>query len=123
MMNQTPKMEMPPELRDLAEKSVEQAKKAFDSYITAAQKAVSNLEGSAEAFQASARDVSKKAVTFAETNVAASFEHAQRLVRAKDVQELLRIQTEFVQEQMRVLSEQAKEIGTAAQQAVKITPP
>ncbi|NJL07214.1 MAG: phasin [Methylacidiphilales bacterium] len=119
----TPQLDVPPELRDFAEKSVEQTKKAFDSYLSAAQKAVGTLEGSAEAMQAGVKDLGKTAIGFAEVNVAASFDLAQKLVRAKDVQDVMRIQAEFVQEQMKVLSEQAKELGTIAQKALKVNTP
>lgn len=119
----TPTMEVPPEMRDFAEKSVEQAKKAFDGYINAAQKAVSTLEGSAEAMQAGAKDMGKKAMGFAEANVAASFELAQKLVRAKDVQEFMKIQAEYVQDQMKSLSEQAKAFGETAQKAMQSAKP
>ena len=118
-----PQLDVPPELRDFAEKSVEQTKKAFDSYLSSAQKAVGTLEGSAEAVQAGVKDLGRKAISFAEANVSASFDLAQKLVRAKDLQDVLRIQTEFVQEQIRVLSEQAKELGAVAQKALKVTPP
>ena len=118
-----PQLDVPPELRDFAEKSVEQTKKAVDSYLSAAQKAVGTIEGSAEAVQASVKDLGKKAMGFAEVNVASSFELAQKLVRAKDVQDVMRIQAEFVQDQMKVLSEQAKELGTIAQKALKVNTP
>lgn len=119
----TPPVEVPAELRDFAEKSVEQAKKAFDSYLSAAQKAVTTLEGSAEAMQAGAKDMGKKAMTYAETNVAASFALAQKLVRAKDVTEVMKIQTEFVQDQIKALTEQAKDIGSAAQKTMQSVKP
>ncbi|KAA5599238.1 phasin [Blastochloris sulfoviridis] len=118
-----PQLDVPPELRDFAEKSVEQTKKAVDSYLSAAQKAVGTIEGSAEAMQSGIKDLGKKAMGFAEVNVASSFELAQKLVRAKDVQEVMRIQAEFVQDQMKVLSEQAKELGTIAQKALKVNTP
>ena len=53
----------------------------------------------------------------AERNVANSFDFAQKIVRAKDVQEVMRLQTEFVKAQMEALSEQARELGTAATKA------
>src|SRR5262249_2076792 len=66
---------------------------------------------------AGARDVGKKAMTFAEQNVANSFAFAQKLVRARDVQEVLRLHSEFIREQMETLSNQAKELGDAASRA------
>ena len=106
--------EIPSDMRKFAEKSVEQAKQAFDTFISAATQAVSTFEGQAESFRQGSDDVRRRAMTFAEQNVDASFEFAQRLVRAKDVQEVMRLQTEFVQSQMRALTEQAKELGAAS---------
>jgi hypothetical protein len=37
--------EIPPEMRNLAEKSVAQAKQAFDGFLSAAQQAISRVEG------------------------------------------------------------------------------
>src|ERR1051326_6911616 len=114
-----PKFEIPTEMRQQAAKSVEQARKAFDGFIAAAEQAVSTFGGQAAAAQAGARDVGKKAMTFAEQNVATSFEFAQKLVRAKDVQEILRLHSEFIRSQMESLSNQAKELGEAAGRAAK----
>jgi phasin len=116
--------EIPHEMRALAERSVEQARKAFDGFMTAAQKAASGMEGQASAVQASAVDVRQKAMTFAEANVASSFEFAQKLVRAKDLEEVTRLQGEFVQRQMRALAEQSQELGqTATRAAMDATRP
>ena len=116
--------EIPSEMRNLAEQSVEQARKAFDGYMTAAQQAVEALEGQATVAQAGTKNVGKKAMTFAEQNVATSFEFAQKLVRAKDVQEVLRLQGEFVQAQMQALSEQAKDLSeTASKVAMEAAKP
>jgi len=112
--------EIPSDMRKFAEKSVEQAKQAFDSFIAAASQAVSTFEGQAEAFRQGSDDVRRRAMTFAEQNVDASFDFAQRLVRAKDIQEVVRLQTEFVQNQIRTLTDQAKELGeTSARMGAK----
>ena len=42
------RFEVPPEMRAFAEKSVEQARQAFDGFISAAQQAMSAFEGHAE---------------------------------------------------------------------------
>jgi phasin len=115
-------IEIPTEMRDLAAQSVEQAKKAFDDFITAAQKAVTAVEGHAAGAQASTKNIGEKAMAFAEKNVATSFEFAQNVVRAKDIQELMQLQTEFVKTQMPAFVEQARALGqTVAQDAVRPT--
>jgi len=114
--------EIPTEMRNLAEQSVEQAKKAFDDFITAAQKAVTAVEGRAAGAKASTKNIGEKAMAFVEKNVAASFEFAQKVVRAKDIQELTQLQTEFVKTQMPTFVEQARALGqTVAQDAVRPT--
>jgi|Tabmets5t2r1_1033131.scaffolds.fasta_scaffold208207_1 phasin len=113
----TGNFEVPREMRTFAEQSVEQARKAFDGFMTAAHKAASSLEGQASAAQTGAKDMRQKAMTFAEKNVAMSFDFAQKLVHAKDLEEVTRLQAEFVQRQMQALTEQAQEIGQTATRA------
>jgi phasin len=116
-MAATDRFEIPPEMRAFAEKSVEQAKQAFDGFISATHNAVTAFEGHAESARKGAKHVTEKAMNFAEQNVAASFDFAQKLLRAKDVQEVLKLQAEFVRTQMQVLAEQAKELGESAGKA------
>jgi phasin len=106
--------QVPPEMRALAEKSVEQAKQAIEGFMTAAHSTVSVIEGQAETARKGAKDVGQKAMGFAERNIASSFDFAQKLVRAKDMQEMLELQASYVRTQMQVLGEQAKELGQAA---------
>ena len=114
--------EIATEMRNLAEQSVEQAKKAFDDFITAAQKAVTAVEGQAAGAKASTKNIGEEAMAFVEKNVATSFEFAQKVVRAKDIQELTQLQTEFVKTQMPTFVEQARALGqTVAQDAVRPT--
>jgi phasin len=111
--------EIPAEMRNVAEQSVVQARQAFDGFMSAAQKALVKVEEQTAAVQAGAKNTGEKMMGFAEQNVATSFEFAQRLVRAKDLDEMMRIQAEFVQSQMQALSEQAKEVGAGASQAAQ----
>jgi len=122
LKNPVANFEIPTEMRNLAEQSVEQAKKAFDDFITAAQKAVTAVEGQTASANASTKNIGEKAMAFAEKNVATSFEFAQKVVRAKDIQELTQLQTEFVKTQMPTFVEQARALGqTVAQDAVRPT--
>ena len=113
--------EIPAEMRNVAEQSVVQARQAFDGFMSAAQKAVSKWEEQAAVAQAGAKDTSQRIMDFAEQNVATSFEFAQRLVRAKDFDEMMRLQSEFVRSQMETLGEQAKELGQGVAQSAKDT--
>jgi phasin len=110
--------EVPAEIRDLTEKSVEEARKAFERFVEAAQKASSQAEGTAHILQSSAKDVSARAISFTEANVHPAFDLAQKLVHAKDPQEILAHQSEYVKMQLAAIEKQAKELGTAALTAV-----
>src|SRR3954467_15336591 len=107
----THQFDIPPEMRALAETSMEQARQAFENFVETAQHAVDTMEGQAQSARQGAKDLGQKVMGFAERNIATSFEHAQKLMRAKDVEDMLRLQTEYVKAQMQVLSEQAKELG------------
>jgi phasin len=112
-------MEIPAEMRAFAEKSVTEARKAFEGYMDAATKALGSMEKSAESVQANTREMGRKAIGFAEDNVNASLDFIQKLVSARDVQEVVRLQTEFAQAQMKNLAEQAKSLGTSAAETGK----
>lgn len=106
--------EIPAEMRAFAEKSVEQARKAFDTFVAAAQHAVTTAETQAKGAQSSVKETGELAMRFAERNIASSFDFAQRLVQAKDPQEVMALHAEYTKAQIAALTEQAKELGEKA---------
>ena len=62
-------------------------------------------------------DQAKQFCGYLQRNVTATFDLGDRLVQAKDMQEAARIQSEFVQEQMRSLTDHAKSMGESAMKA------
>ena len=106
-----PNFESPADMRRLAVTSVAQAKQAFDGFMSAAQQAVSRMESQTAAAQAGATDMSRKAMAFASQNMAASFAFAQKLAQARDVEEVMRLQADFLRAQMQTFTEQARELG------------
>ncbi|MGH6801388.1 MAG: phasin family protein [Methylocella sp.] len=112
--------EIPAEIRDLTAKSVEDARKAFESFVAAAHKATAQAEDTAIALQSSAKEASAKALSFTEASMKAAFDHAQKLIQAKSPQEILAHQSEYVKKQLAAMEEHAKEIGAAVLK--KVTP-
>ena len=100
-----------PDMRALAEHGVEQAKKTFDDMMTATQHALATFEGQTAAAQSAARDLQQQAMGFAERNIAASFEFAQSLVRARTPDEIAKLHADFVTRQMQALTGQARELA------------
>ncbi len=106
--------EIPAEMRALAEKSVDQARQAFETFMSAATQAASTADKQAAGARAGVKEVGELAVRFAERNVASSFEFAQQLVRAKDSQEVMALHADYVKRQIAALSEQTKELTKEA---------
>lgn len=119
-MNETP-YQIPTEMRDFAEKSVEQARKAFEGFMGAAQRAAGTVEGTAESVQSNAKDLTAKAFEAAETNINAAFELARNLVQAKDLQEVMALQTEYLKSQFAAVQSQAKDLGALIQNVTTST--
>jgi len=123
VFGKVPGLEVPQEMRAFAEKSVEQAKSAFDNYMSQATKAMTAVETQTDAATSGARDVGRQALGFAEENVAAAFAFAEKLVRARDPQEIMQLQSDFAKETMQKLADQSKamteQMQTAARDATK----
>lgn len=111
--------EIPDQMRDFAEKSVDQARKAFDDFMNVTQKAVENVEDSTSVAKSGASDVNRKTLSFAEEHMDAAFKFAQQLVRAKDVEEMMGLQQTYLRSQMEVLGEQARDLSNTATKAAQ----
>jgi len=109
---------IPPEMRAFAEKSVTQARQAFDGFVEAANKAVGQIHGHAQAAQSGATEIAHKSIAYAEQNVAATFDFAQKLMNAKDAADVLGLQSEYVSRQMQALSSQVRDLGQSAAKIV-----
>jgi len=111
------RFEIPKDMRTMAEASVEQARKTFARFLESAQTAAGTLEERGATVRAGAKDIGAKAITYAEKNVQVSLDYAQSLLHAKDLTEVMRLHSEFVQAQMRNLAEQANEMGQIVSRA------
>jgi phasin len=109
-MQRTP-FDIPEQMRQAADKSVDQAKKAFDQFMDATQKAVAKAEGSLKSVREGAADLNRQTLAYVEENVAASFELAQKIARATTVEEVAALQQDFLRRQTAATAEQAKSLG------------
>jgi len=108
---------IPKDMRTMAEASFDQARKAFDKFMESARTTAGNMEERRESVRAGAREIGGKAVSYAEKNVQASLDYAQSLLKAKDLPEVMKLHSEYVQSQMRSLAEQASEMGQIVSRA------
>ena len=105
---------IPNEMRSFAEQSVAQARKAFDGFLEAANQALGQFQGQAQAARSGAEDIAHKSMTYAEQNVAATFDFAQKLMRAKDAAEVMALQSEYLTRQMQTISAQVQDFSQSA---------
>jgi phasin len=109
---------MPKEIRAFVEQSVTHAKHAFDGFIQAANQAMGQFEGQAQAARGGANEIAHKSMAYAEQNMAATFEFAEKLMQAKDATEVMRLQSDYLGRQMQALSTQVQELGQSAAKMV-----
>jgi hypothetical protein len=83
------------------EESMEKTRGAMDNYFSVLQ----NIWGS--------NDLTEKVKTYTARNISASTYCMHKLSQAKDFQEAFRIQTEFMQTQLKSFAEQARSLGEA----------
>ena len=109
--------EVPSELREFAERSVDQARKAFEGFVAVARR-TAGVVGDAANAPGGAKSVGAHVLTYTEQNVNAAFDLAQKLLRAKDPQEAFALQSEYLKTQLAALQTQAKELGSVIQKSV-----
>ena len=107
----TQQLEIPCEMRVVAERSVEQAKLAFDNYIQVIEDTASTFEERVEASQVGPKDISRMAMNFALRDTISAFEFAQKIIQARNIVEFMRLLAEFINLQIQVLNEQLKDMG------------
>jgi len=111
------RFEIPKQMRSMAEASFDQARAAFEKFLAGAQQTAGSIEERGASVRAGAKDISAKAISYAEKNVQASLDYAQSLLHAKDLPEIMRLHSEYIQAQMRSLAEQASEMGQIVSRA------
>jgi len=123
-MAQNQHFEMPQQLRELAEKNVEQARAAYAQFMDAMTQAMSVWSTAPSNVMTSGfRDVQELAIRFAKENAEAGFALASELANAKDIQGVLALQSRYAQTQVQTYARQAQELGRLIAAAVQSLKP
>ena len=99
-------------MREMAQTTLDKAKDAVTKYMAETQKMREKTDASVRASYSTAKEMNEKAVAFAEANVRAGFDLAERLLQAKDPQEMGTVYQNHLKEQMEKMSEQFRELGS-----------
>jgi hypothetical protein len=107
------KLNVPTEkMREMAQTTLDKAKDAVSKYMSESQKMREKADSTVRASYSTAKEMNEKAVAFAEANVIAGFDLAQRLLQAKDPQEMGSVYQNHLKEQIEKLNTQFKELGS-----------
>jgi hypothetical protein len=103
-------------MREMAQSTLDKAKEAVSKYMTESQKLREKADSSVRSTYSAAKEMNERAVAFAEENVTAGFELAQRLLHAKDPQEMGAVYQSHLKEQMEKMNAQFRELASAMSQ-------
>jgi hypothetical protein len=103
-------------MREMAQTTLDKAKEALSKYMTESQKLREKADTSVRSTYSAAKEMNERAVAFAEENVVAGFELAQRLLHAKDPQEMGAVCQSHLKEQMEKMNAQFRELASAVNQ-------
>ena len=123
-MVQNQPFEMPQQLRELAEKNVEQARATYAQFMDAMTQAMSVWSTAPSNVMTSGfKDVQELAIRFAKENAEAGFTLASELANAKDIQGVITLQSRYAQTQLQSYARQAQELGRLMAEAMQSMKP
>jgi phasin len=121
IMAQNQPFEIPQQLRELAERNVEQARAAYGQFMDAMAQATGRWMAAMPSNEMTSgfKVVQEQAIQFANQNAEACLALTSELANAKDIQDVLAIQSRFAQTQMQAYALQAQELGRLMAEAAQ----
>lgn len=116
-----PKMEIPAAFREIAEKSVSQAKETYEKMKSAAEEATDVLEDTYATASKGASDYGLKVIEAARENTNAAFDFATQLMTVKSLSEVVELSTAHHRKQFEAITAQTKELVAIAQKVATET--
>jgi hypothetical protein len=110
MIDTDMKMEVPEQIREFGVKSVDQTEAAFASFMESATKSVGLVP-------APMSGVAKQALQLTDKNLKASFDLARQLMHAKDINDVMRLHSDFLQSLYKTTSEQFRQMASGVNEA------
>jgi len=98
--------------REFAEQTLSQSKAALSGFLKASDKIAKTFESQSSAIREQTTVLTEKALSN-------SVDFGQKVLRAKELDELVRLQTEFMSQQAQIFAEQTKELGQKIQSATQ----
>lgn len=107
------------QLRNFADKSLEQSKQAFAKVKVGTEEAQKAFETTFETAKTASNDLSLKAIAALRANAEVGFAHLEALVAAKSLSEVVELQTAYLRKRVEMAVEQAKDFQAATSKAAE----
>ncbi|MBI4724150.1 MAG: phasin family protein [Rhodomicrobium sp.] len=119
-MQTTPNFaELPDSIRGIMKSSIEQTRKAFDTFLASSEKMIHGLDTSANPVADNLKQMNEKIAVFTRQNAEANFNLAMKLADARQMSEIVELQNAHVREQMETFSRQLEELRELTVKTVK----
>jgi phasin len=113
------KPEIPEALRELMKMSIEQARRAFETFVSTSEKTWKSLEASSPSGRAQLYALNAKIAEITRLNAEANFALATRLAEAKDLNQAIELQSDHVRKQMESFVRQLEEMRDLTAQMIQ----
>ena len=111
-----PKMEVPAQFREMADKGVAHARDTYAKAKVASEEAADLLQNAYVTVAKGATDYNLKLIEIARINTRAAFDYARKLLGVKSPAEFIELSTAHVRNQFDIVSAQNKELCALAQE-------
>jgi hypothetical protein len=98
-------------LREMMEQNLNQTRSVLDGLLTTASKAVAGIDQQAT-------EIRGRTMSLAQETLSNTFDFAHKLVHARQMSDLLNLQSEFFSRQAQVVAAQSKEVGESTLRGV-----
>jgi phasin len=115
---------VPEAARELAEKTVAEAREAYERSKNALEAALESVDRSYDALGQGAAALNRKIIEIAQRNISSGFDLARSLATAKTLAEIVELRATYWRKQFTVLADQAEEVRALyAKMAEEMTRP
>lgn len=111
--------QVPEEMRKLLEQGIAQAREGFGKALNAASDAMSDLESKSGIAQEKASELRQKSLALTEASMAAAFDHVQKLVGAKTIDEVMKHQADYLAQQFAAVQSYIRQVGEEIERNAK----
>ncbi len=119
-MQNTPNFaELPDSIRSIMKSSIEQAKKAFDTFAASSEKMIQTVDTSSVPAADGIKQLNEKIASFTRQNAESNFNLAMQLADARQLSDIVELQNAHLRSQMETFSRQLEELRELTMKTVK----